>query len=51
MVTPFKCKMIIWGKGVLNSAIQDLGSIITKHKEQCAHMIQAQILYGTVSHR
>lgn len=41
--------MVIWGKGVLNSAIQDVGSIITKYKEQCAHMMQAQILMAQLA--
>lgn len=44
-----KCRMVIWGKGVLKSAIQDVGSIITKYKEQCTHMMQAQILMAQLA--
>lgn len=41
--------MIIWGKGVHHSTAKDVGNIITKHKEQCAHMMQAQILMALLA--
>lgn len=42
MVTTFKRQDDHLRKG--NTTVQDVGSIITKHKEQCAHTMQAQIL-------
>lgn len=50
MVTPFKMQDDHLGKGY--TTIQDVGSTITKHKEQCAYKTQAQIpmaLSATVS--
>lgn len=42
MVTPFKMQDDHLRKE--NTTVQDVGSIITKHKQQCAHMMQAQVL-------